>query len=422
METNAIYLSSLGGSGENGRNCHLIETADGIILLDCGVKREIIGDTVGFYPDLTPELVSRIRMVFLSHCHEDHVAALPLLYHLGYTGKVYGTAETVQETAGFMKKWMDFVKKNHGVLPFTQQDFEAVSFSTIELGGEQEVDGVRFTTGRSGHVLGGTWYIFDIQGKKILYTGDMCLQPASMGVDIPGACDASIMNGAYAGRVMHQEKQFESLLASVQATVENGGKVLLPIPPKGRGIDIALFLDKNLKGGTIYLEEAVVTSMHALAQKTEWLQDGFTTDLSDRVMILRSDEDRAAALKAEGGAAYITPDGMITTDLSVKYLEALKGDAANKVIITGHAAQGTPGAGVLDEAYRAANGVQAAGEKIVFKVHMDDDDIHFLCKHTGAKQAILFHSNPEFHEAIKPRMAQEGVLITTLRYPEKLKV
>ena len=115
-------------------------------------------------------------------------------------------------------------------------------------------------------------------------------------------------------------------------------------------------------------------------------------------------------------------NGMITTDLSQQYLEALKGDAANKVIITGHAAQGTPGAGVLDDAYRAANGVNAAGEKIVFKVHMDDDDIHFLCRHTGAKQAILFHSNPEFHEAIKPRMAQEGVLITTLRYPEKLKV
>jgi len=422
MENNAIYLSSLGGSGENGRNCHLIETAEGIILLDCGVKREIIGETVGFYPDLTPEIVSRIRMVFLSHCHEDHVAALPLLYHLGYTGKVYGTAETVKETAGFMKKWMDFVAKKQGVLPFTQEDFEAVSFETIALGGEQEVDGVRFTTGRSGHVLGGTWYVFDLCGKKILYTGDMCLQPASMGVDIPEACDASIMNGAYAGRVMHQEEQFETLLDSVQKTVNQGGKVLLPIPPKGRGIDIALFLDKRLEGGTIYLEEAVVTSMHALAQKTEWLQEGFTTDLSDRVVILRTDEDRAAALKAAGSAAYITPDGMITTDLSVTYLDALKGDAANKVIITGHAAQGTPGAGVLDEAYRTANGVKAAGEKIVFKVHMDDDDIFFLCKHTGARQAILFHSNPEFHEAIKPRMAQEGVLITTLRYPEKLKV
>ncbi|MBR5572504.1 MAG: MBL fold metallo-hydrolase [Oscillospiraceae bacterium] len=422
MENNAIYLSSLGGSGENGRNCYLIENGEDIILLDCGVKREIIGETVGFYPDLTAEIVSRIRMVFLSHCHEDHVASLPLLYHLGYTGKVYGTAETVKETAGFMKKWMDFVAKNRGVLPFTQEDFEAVTFGTVALGGEQEVDGVRFTTGRSGHVLGGTWYLFNFEGKKVLYTGDMCLQPASMGVDIPETCDAAIMNGAYAGRVMHQDEQFRTLLSSVQETVSAGGKVMLPIPPKGRGIDIALFLDKHLQGGTIYLEEAVVTSMHALAQKTDWLQDGFTTDLSARVVVLNSDEARAEAVKAEGGAVYITPDGMITTDLSQRYLEALKGDAANKVIITGHAAQGTPGAGVLDEAYRAANGVQAAGEKIVFKVHMDDDDIHFLCKHTGAKQAILFHANRELTEGICTRMAGEGVNVTTLRYPEKLTV
>jgi len=422
MENNAIYLSSLGGSGENGRNCHLIETSEGIILLDCGVKREIIGETVGFYPDLTPEIVSRIRMVFLSHCHEDHVASLPLLYHMGYTGKIYGTAETVQETAGFMKKWMDFVAKNHGTLPFTQADFEAVTFDTIELGGEQEVNGVRFATGRSGHVLGGIWYVFEIHGRKILYTGDMCLQPASMDVDIPDACDAAIMNGAYAGRVMHQKEQFEMLLASVQETVNHGGKVLLPIPPKGRGIDIALFLDKYLQSGTIYLEEAVVTSMYALAQKTEWLQEGFSTDLSGRVVVLNSNEARTEAVNADGGAVYISPDGMITTDLSQQYLEALKRDAVNKIIITGHAAQGTPGAGVLDNAYRSANDVRAAGEKIVFKVHMDDDDIHFLCTHSGAKQAILFHSNPEFHEAIKSRMEKEGVLITTLRYPEKLKV
>ena len=92
---NTVYLSSLSGSGENGRNCHLIEYNDKIILLDCGVKREIIDGTVGFYPGLTKEIVNKISCVFLSHCHEDHVAALPLLYHLGYKGLVYATKETI---------------------------------------------------------------------------------------------------------------------------------------------------------------------------------------------------------------------------------------------------------------------------------------------------------------------------------------
>ena len=29
---------------------------------------------VDFYPSLTKEIVGKIKVVFLSHCHEDHVA------------------------------------------------------------------------------------------------------------------------------------------------------------------------------------------------------------------------------------------------------------------------------------------------------------------------------------------------------------
>ena len=48
-----IKLYSLGGSGENGRNCYAIEWSEGAILLDCGVKREINENGVGDYPVLT---------------------------------------------------------------------------------------------------------------------------------------------------------------------------------------------------------------------------------------------------------------------------------------------------------------------------------------------------------------------------------
>ena len=109
-----VCMSSFGGSGENGRNCHCITVDDQIILLDCGVKREIIDGTVGFYPNLNEEVVKKISCVFLSHCHEDHVASLPLVYHYGYTGKVYATKETIAETVGFIKKWMTFVEKKNG--------------------------------------------------------------------------------------------------------------------------------------------------------------------------------------------------------------------------------------------------------------------------------------------------------------------
>lgn len=391
---------------------------DEFILLDCGVKREIVDGQVGFYPALTKEIVSKIKAVFLSHCHEDHVAGLPLLYELGYQGKVYATQETIEETIGFVKKWMGYVEKNHGVLPFKPESADLIQLAPIELG-EQEVEGIHFETGRSGHVLGGVWYLFTIEGKRLLYTGDMCREPGVLAFDQPGQCDAAIMNAAYAGKKIVQSAQFDALLNSVKETALAGGKVLLPVPPKGRGIEIAQFLGTHLEGVPVFVENAVEKSFKQLATQDAWIKPGILSEFPASLRVLSYDEERDAAMAVSGGAVYITPDGMLSTELGLKYFAALKGDAANKVIISGHAAKGTAGAGVLDDAYRAANGVKATGEKIVFKVHMDDDDIVAMCELTGAKKAVLFHSDAPMTQNVKARLAEIGSEGLTIQYPQK---
>lgn len=418
---NALYLSSFGGSGENGRNCHVIGTPSGLILLDCGVKREIAGGQVGFYPALTPELVARIRAVFLSHCHEDHVAALPLLASLGYTGKIYASEETIRETPKFIKKWARYAAEHGGTLPFDPADAEKLRFAAIGTG-EQEAEGIRFFAGRSGHVLGSLWYLFHLEGREIWYTGDMCLSPPSLKVELPARADAAIMNGAYAGRHMRQDAQFETLLKSAEQTLAAGGKVLLPVPAKGRGIDITLYLDKHLPPFKIYAEEAVIKSLKSLASQTAWLRDDFSPALSPRVTVLSTDEARDEARRAKGPAVYITPDGMMSTPLSNAYFDAFKADPLNKVIITGHAAKGTTGAGVLDPAFREAEGIKAAGERVIIKVHLDDDDIETLCRRTGAGKILLFHSDTPATEGIKRRLHELSAEAYTLRYPEKVEL
>ncbi len=440
-----IYLSSLGGSGENGRNCYLIEMTDGYVLLDCGVKREIVDGQVGFYPDLTDEIVSGIKAVFLSHCHEDHVAGLPLLYQMGYRGKVYGSRETIKEALGFVKKWMGYVEKNHGALPFEPEMADRIEFAALEDAAWKsascadcltadtdnrinqgfripEIPDVQIMTGRSGHVLGGVWYIFTMKGKKILYTGDMCKDPATLAWDCPSECDAAIMNAAYAGKQIDQKEQYQKLLQAVKTCVVRSGKVMLPVPPKGRGIDIAMFLADNLPGAKLFVEDVVIKSMKELAGKHEWIKSGVLTHLPDNLSVITSEEERREALEYEGGAAYIAPDGMISTDLSLQYFEALKGDAANHFIISGHAAKGTAGAGVLDETWRKEHGVLASGEKVVFKVHMDDGDIQALCRKVGLKQVMLFHSDAPMTVRVKGLLKEDGVEAVTLLYPDKLEV
>jgi len=415
-----IYLSSLGGSGENGRNCHLIEVDNEIILLDCGVKREIIDGVVGFYPALTKEIVKRIKCVFLSHCHEDHVASLPLLYHLGYEGKVYATKETIQETLGFVKKWMTFVDKQNGTLPFEKEDVSKIVFEEIQLG-EQNLFDFKVKAGRSGHVLGACWYIFDIYGKKVLYTGDMVLQSASLATDMPTYCDGAIMNGAYAGQHLNQMQQYERLLDAVKTTYQNGGSVLLPIPPKGRGIDITLFLDERLTNEDIYVEKAVIDSKNALSSQKAWINDNFKTQLSSKVHVISSDEERIEALQKPQGI-YITGDGMITTDVSMIYYQSIKSSSKNLILVTGHAATGTIAAGILDDTYRKENGVETKADKIIFKVHLDDDDIYTLSKQTNLSQVVLFHADSYKNEDISKRLKLENIECCSLVYPNKIEL
>lgn len=416
-----VYLSALGGSGENGRNCYLIGMPDGYLLLDCGVKREIIDGQVGFYPSLTKEITAKIKAVFLSHCHEDHVAGLPLLYQLGYQGKVYASQETIAEVPGFIKKWMDYVEKNHGQLPYERTLAEKIQFAPVELG-IQEIEGIQVETGRSGHVLGGIWYIFNILGKRVLYTGDMCKEPGVLAWDAPENCDAAIMNAAYAGKQISQPKQFETLLKSVQSCVMAGGKVMLPVPPKGRGIEIAQFLGKNLSDVKIFVEEAVAASFRELSTKHIWIQDGVLSEFPNSIDVVCTDEERERAWHYQGGAVYITPDGMISTDMGLKYFEHIKGEALNKIIISGHAAKGTVGAGILDDNYRKEHGVLAAGEKIIFKVHMDDEDIRSLSNSIKAKQVVLFHSDAELTTHIKSLLGNDEITAVTLQYPQIIEI
>jgi ribonuclease J len=68
--------------GEIGMNCLALESGEDIVLVDCGVMfpREGLGVEI-VLPDLTwvRQRRERVRAVFLTHGHEDHLGALPWL-------------------------------------------------------------------------------------------------------------------------------------------------------------------------------------------------------------------------------------------------------------------------------------------------------------------------------------------------------
>jgi len=101
-----IRFFALGGLGENGKNMYVVEVDKQLFILDAGIKypsSELYGvDEI--IPDyrILIRAKDRIRGIFLSHAHEDHISALPhLLKDLNVP--VYATNFTMQVVMDMLK-------------------------------------------------------------------------------------------------------------------------------------------------------------------------------------------------------------------------------------------------------------------------------------------------------------------------------
>lgn len=160
-----ITITPYGGLGEIGMNCMLIETDTTAILIDCGLMFSEL-DTFGVQfviPNFTHLLSkkAKIKAIFATHGHEDHIGAIPFAIKAGLRVPIYSS----QFTSLMIRERL----KEAGLE-------DAVKLNVLAPGAFVELGNLKVTTASVNHSIIDAFALFiDTPLGKIIHTGDFKL-------------------------------------------------------------------------------------------------------------------------------------------------------------------------------------------------------------------------------------------------------
>lgn len=129
---NDTKIVALGGLGEVGKNMYCIIHANEIVIIDAGIifpQGELMGiDYV--IPDYTflKENESKIKALFITHGHEDHIGGIPFLLQTVNVPAIYAPNQAI----GLIKKKLNERNIQYKNL-FTYTEEDKIKFKTMEV-------------------------------------------------------------------------------------------------------------------------------------------------------------------------------------------------------------------------------------------------------------------------------------------------
>jgi len=398
-----VDLHILGGASESGRACFALDLRDQAVLLDCGVKRTVSAEQIGEYPLLSRPLIGRLRTVLLSHLHEDHSAALPMLLAQGYKGKVLAAGWTAARTPKVVDRWSQYVSNISGQLPFSFSHLEALRLTSLpgsEIGGDHQEGDLKIEWGRTGHIPGSLWFDLTWRGERYFYSGAYCPGSSLLAADLPPAGEraVAIIDAASGMDQTNRSDYEESLWGRCLDALKQGGRVLLPMPAFGRNQEWLAFLAGRAStlhelGVTVVVDQSILGGLIEYRASENWLH-------AEGSAILRGFPVKMIKIKAPSdpwplsgqSAIMITSDGILATASSLDALAAIGDDSASVVILTGPAAPGTVEAELM--AGRRTD-LRCQVQFARLKIHPSLHENLVLLKRLQPRLVVLVHADPE---------------------------
>ena len=409
-----VTLYCLGGVKQVGRSCFIVVTRESKIMLDCGINP---GETSGLnaYPrlDWFDFDLDDLDAVVISHAHIDHQGFLPTLFKFGYKGPIYCTEPTLPLMNLLQMDSVKISKSNGTFLSYESRDVNEVIKHCITLPYGKPTDispDITISLNNAGHIMGSATVHLNIAGAhNILYSGDYKYAKTQLldsALSVYPRVETLITESTYGNTtdiMPDQSTVYRNFTDSINQTLIEGGKVLIPVPAVGRAQEIMLIIDKEMREGRliecpIYIEgmisEASAIHMsyaHYLGYEVrKSVSQGINPFQSEYFTVINGHGKREEVFDDENAAIIMATSGMLEGGPSVEYFKEIAPSPNNKILFVSYQINGTLGRRVLDGTMNEVSMLDKNGKLKVVPVRCHTQKMDGFSGHSDFNQIMNF--------------------------------
>ena len=415
VQKSEVSLLTLGGFGQVGRSCMLLTTPDSKVLIDCGVNPGARTPSEA-YPrlDWANITLDELDAVVIGHAHLDHTGFLPVLTKYGYKGPIYCTEPTLPMMNLIQLDAIKVAGAQGRTPMYAERDVHQIMRQAIPLHYGTVTDispDIKLVLANAGHILGSASCHFHIGNgdHNFVYSGDikygksMLLESAR--TNFPRV-ETLLIESTYGAKEDIQptrEEVEDAFINSVNKTLSEGGKVLIPIPAVGRAQELMMVIDKYMKSGKL-TESSVF--MEGMIQEATAIHEAHPEYLERtlRQKILETDDNpfdseyftniehadgRDEPLREDSPCIIIATSGMLEGGPVLEYFRNLAPDKKNKILFVSYQVNGTLGRRVMDGA-RQVSILGKEGKVEVVSINCATEKLEGFSGHSDYNQLMSY--------------------------------